>query len=176
MAVLNQVGNSLTGLTGTGAFVGANTPTLITPALGVATATSINFGGTALSTYLQGTWAPTLVSSGGGTPTYTLQQGIYTQIGNRVFFSVNLVLATLGTLAAGSLTITGLPTAAAASVALACAFQTLTAGSITSVAAVTMNASTSITLYLFNAGSLAALDQANLQGTSQFVIGGNYNV
>ena len=42
MATINQVGNSLTGLTGTGSFVGANTPTLITPVLGVATATSVN--------------------------------------------------------------------------------------------------------------------------------------
>lgn len=43
MATKNQVGNSLTGSTGTGAFVGANTPTLITPELGVATADSIAF-------------------------------------------------------------------------------------------------------------------------------------
>ncbi len=42
MAVINQVGNALTGSTGTGAFVGENTPTLITPVLGVATGTSFN--------------------------------------------------------------------------------------------------------------------------------------
>lgn len=37
MAAINQVGNALTGTTGTGAFVGANTPTLITPLLGTPT-------------------------------------------------------------------------------------------------------------------------------------------
>lgn len=46
MAAVNSVGNSLTGLTGTGTFVGANTPTLITPILGVATATSLVFSPT----------------------------------------------------------------------------------------------------------------------------------
>lgn len=33
MAVLNQVGNSLTGLTGTGTFVGSNSPTITTPVI-----------------------------------------------------------------------------------------------------------------------------------------------
>lgn len=45
MPIINQVGNSLTGLTGTGAFVGANTPTLITPVLGAATGTSVVLSG-----------------------------------------------------------------------------------------------------------------------------------
>jgi hypothetical protein len=44
MATNNAVNTSLSGQTGTGNFVGANTPTLITPVLGVATGTSINFG------------------------------------------------------------------------------------------------------------------------------------
>jgi hypothetical protein len=46
MSFINQVGNSLTGLTGTGNFVGANTPTLITPNIGVATGTSLTFSPT----------------------------------------------------------------------------------------------------------------------------------
>lgn len=41
MAAVNQVGNTLTGATGTGNFVGANTPTLITPVIGAATGTSL---------------------------------------------------------------------------------------------------------------------------------------
>jgi len=44
MAVVNSTGNALTGSTGTGNFVGANTPTLITPVLGAATGTSLNLG------------------------------------------------------------------------------------------------------------------------------------
>jgi hypothetical protein len=39
--VVNAVGNALTGTTGTGNFVGANTPTLITPVIGAATGTSL---------------------------------------------------------------------------------------------------------------------------------------
>lgn len=127
-------------------------------------------------TYLEGTFTPTLVSSGGGAPTYTLQQGLYTQMGNRIYFSINLVLATTGTLGAGTLTIAGLPTAAAASVALSTAFQSLAVGAITATAAVTSNASTSITVYKFASGSLTQLADTDLQGTSQFLISGNYNV
>ncbi len=36
-SVINSVGNALTGITGTGTFVGANTPTLNTPVLGTPT-------------------------------------------------------------------------------------------------------------------------------------------
>jgi hypothetical protein len=46
MAVLNQVGNALAGSTGTGAFVGATSPTLVTPILGAASASSISFTST----------------------------------------------------------------------------------------------------------------------------------
>ena len=42
MATINIIGNALSGTTGTGNFVGATSPTLVTPTLGVATATSIN--------------------------------------------------------------------------------------------------------------------------------------
>ena len=42
MATNNAVNTSLSGQTGTVAFVGSTTPTLVTPILGVATATSIN--------------------------------------------------------------------------------------------------------------------------------------
>lgn len=46
MTTINAVNNGLAGATGTGNFVGANTPTLITPNLGVATATSLIFNPT----------------------------------------------------------------------------------------------------------------------------------
>ncbi len=46
MSIVNEIGNTLAGQTGTGNFVGANTPTLITPVLGVASATSISFSST----------------------------------------------------------------------------------------------------------------------------------
>lgn len=63
MATNNAVNVGLSGATGTGNFVGANTPTLITPALGAATATSINFGASATNGLI-GVTGATNASSG----------------------------------------------------------------------------------------------------------------
>lgn len=52
-------------------------PVMTTPTLGVAAATSINFGQTALSNYTESTWTPSL----GGTATYAGRDGRYTRIG-----------------------------------------------------------------------------------------------
>ncbi|HJY22892.1 MAG TPA: hypothetical protein VJ279_08415 [Hanamia sp.] len=98
--------------TGSGAPVLANTPTLITPVLGAATATSINFGGSTLSNYTEGTWVPTITGSTTN-PTsvgYSTQLGNYTRIGNVVYYHVTLIVnsLTIGA-AAGDLQITGLP-------------------------------------------------------------------
>jgi len=46
MSTNNAVNTSLSGQTGTGNFVGANSPALITPTLGAATATSLTFSPT----------------------------------------------------------------------------------------------------------------------------------
>ena len=58
-----------------------------------------------LDDYAERTWTPILISSGGGAPTYTAQQGVYVKVGQLVFINGRIVLATLGTLAAGSLTV-----------------------------------------------------------------------
>lgn len=54
MAVNNQINVSLSGVNAlaSGSFVGLDTPTLITPDLGVATATSVDFGGTSTAGFL----------------------------------------------------------------------------------------------------------------------------
>lgn len=67
--------------------------TLVAPVLGVATATSINFGGGALSTYVPWTnYTPTVTSSVGGDtiPVYSTNSGRYTRIGNVVHVDINL--------------------------------------------------------------------------------------
>ena len=46
MATNNAVNTSLAGQTGTGTFVGATSPTLVTPVLGAASATSLSFSST----------------------------------------------------------------------------------------------------------------------------------
>lgn len=78
-------------------------PTMTTPTLGVASATSINFGQTALSYYGEGTWTPTL----GGSATYTAQAGRYTRVGRFVFASFRLDVNAIGT--GSTSTISGLP-------------------------------------------------------------------
>lgn len=62
-----------------------------------------------LNDYEEGNWTPAIVSSGGGAATYVRQIGTYTKIGNRVLIQCEIDLATKGTLAAGDLSISGLP-------------------------------------------------------------------
>jgi hypothetical protein len=94
---------ALTDETGSGAAVFATSPTLVTPTLGAATATSINFGETALNYYGEGTWTPSL----GGNTTYSTQSGIYTRVGRLIDCQCDLAVTTLGT--GSTTTISGLP-------------------------------------------------------------------
>lgn len=64
--------------------------------------------------YSTGSWTPTIVSSGGGAPTYSTQTAAYTKIGRLVNANFFMTLATLGTLAAGTITVGGLPFTASA--------------------------------------------------------------
>ena len=76
---------------------------------GAIQASSINFGGTSLNTYVQNTFTPGIAFGGGTTGiTYTSQAGKYTQIGNVVFFSFSVVLSNKGS-STGTATFTGLP-------------------------------------------------------------------
>jgi len=98
-----------------GALATANSGVLATDGSGVPsitatpTVTSITFGsGTALSSYVQGTWTPTIVGgSVAGSTTYVAQNGYYTRIGNIVYVQgfINISAAT-GT---GDATIGALP-------------------------------------------------------------------
>lgn len=108
---ISSVGNttSITSQTGTGTkFVVDTSPTLITPILGVAAATSINFGGTnPLATYSSGTWTPTWTGlTVVGTPTY---QGTWTKIGRIVFCTLRVSSTTTTTSIANTTNFTGLP-------------------------------------------------------------------
>lgn len=105
----------LTDETGTGAAVFATSPALVTPILGVAAATSINFGGQALSAYNESlTFTPALLASG-STFSYATQSGVYNRTGNRIDYHIIITLNTSGnTLTGNTLTLTGLPAAAKA--------------------------------------------------------------
>ena len=111
MTTINSVGNILAGVTGTGNFVGANTPTLITPVLGAATATSINFGGSSLANYVATTpFTPTVTfgTPGDLTVAYSINSAFYIQIGSLVYFSMVLRFTPTYTTASGNIIFSGL--------------------------------------------------------------------
>lgn len=143
--------------------------------LGVATATSINFGGTTLSTFTESTWVPTLASSGGGTCTYSIQAAAYSRIGNRVFFNANIILASTS-LSAGTLSITGLPFACSgfASVSVYSAANAATA--ITQIQGFIGNGNSFVSLSRYAGGAATLLASTDITASSQFFITGSYPV
>lgn len=115
MAILNAVGNALTGSTGSGTFVGSTSPTLVTPTLGVASATSINFGGSALSYYTEGTFTPvaSFLTPGDLSVSYSRQLGYYTRTGRQVDVTGSLLFTPTYSTATGTFRIEGFPFASA---------------------------------------------------------------
>jgi hypothetical protein len=111
MAAKNAVGNALTGATGTGNFVGSTSPTLVTPTLGVASATSINFGQDDFNYYDKGTFTPTWSYSTPGdlSVSYVTQSGIYARLGDTIHVIIKLACTPTYTTASGTLRIGGLP-------------------------------------------------------------------
>ncbi len=112
MATNNNVNTPLSGNTGTGNFVGANTPTLITPVLGVATATSLGFGGDLIATFNKNTsWTPvfTCATPGDLSVSYSTQIGVYTVLANQYFVRFSLVCTPTFSTASGAIRISGLP-------------------------------------------------------------------
>lgn len=101
--------------TGTGSAVFGTSPTitsaaLVTPSLGIATATSINFGQTAFNHYQEGTWTPVIGGSGGTSgQSYDANTiGWYTRVGRKVDCQFYVALTTKGTITT-NVQIQGLP-------------------------------------------------------------------
>ena len=116
MATNNMLNVGLLGSTGTGSFVGSNTPSLVTPNIGVATATSINLGVSTLNNYTELTsWTPTFtfVTVGDLSIAYTTQTGFYTRIGDVVYLYCYIKFTPTYTTASGQGRIASLPFAAA---------------------------------------------------------------
>jgi hypothetical protein len=87
-------------------------PSFTTPALGVASATSITFGGAVLSNYTETTWAPSFTGlTVVGTPTYTAN---CTRVGRLVLFSIRIQSTTSTASAGGGGSYFGLPVVPAA--------------------------------------------------------------
>ncbi len=90
-------GTGVTTSTGSVNVVLSTSPTLVTPILGAATATSITFGGAVLSTYAANTWSPTItkVANLSGTPTVVKAQ--YNRVGNMVCYQLRITGLTIDT-------------------------------------------------------------------------------
>jgi len=95
--------------TGSGALVRQTSPSLVTPELGVATATSVNFGDNALNYYKEGTWIPDLQFGDAKIGiAYTTQAGEYIKIGKKVSLTGYIKLSSKGS-SEGKAEIKGLP-------------------------------------------------------------------
>lgn len=94
-----------TGATGSGNMVFATAPTL-----GVVAATSINFGGGALASYVPWTsFTPGITFGGGATGVvYVAQQGFYSRVGDICNFIIRMVLSSNGS-STGAALVTNLP-------------------------------------------------------------------
>lgn len=166
-------GTGATANTGSGNNVLATSPTLVTPVLGAATATSINFGQTTLSTYQEGTFTPVLTFGGASVGiTYSAQTGRYTRIGRMVMYEVRLTLSSKGS-STGSATITGLPFAAGS--------RAYAAAYIASMAVGVSNPMVEIdttTLFLVNvaSGTVAAITNSDFTNTTTFQLTGTYSI
>lgn len=99
------------GSSGTGNVVRVTSPALITPDLGVASATSINFGQDPLNYYEEGEFSPTITCATPGdlNVTYSSQDGEFTRIGNRYDFEAFVTFTPTYTTASGVIRMAGFP-------------------------------------------------------------------
>lgn len=166
---------ALTDETGTGSAVFANTPTLVTPVLGAATATSINFGGSTLSAFVDSTsFTPTLSFGGASVGiTYSVQSGKYSRIGNIVIFTLQVNLSSKGS-STGVAAIGGLPINCTPQTAISIFGTNLAVGTTTSLQAIIGAGGTSILLYKYAAGSATQLANTDFGGSDALNISGAY--
>jgi len=158
--------------------IAATNMNLTTPTLGVASATSINFGGGALGNYVPFTAFTPVIAFGGASVgvTYGTQIGFYMRIGSLIFFTIRLVLTSKGS-STGSATITGLPIS---SNATTCTYAySFTGETITyatgHLSALMGSGSTTVSLYTqLTASNLTALADTNFANISGLYISGSY--
>jgi len=149
----NAVGSTSVGATGTVLIgnTGADPTFSAAPTL-----TSVTFGaGTALSTYVQGTFIPALTFGGGNTGiTYNTQVGKYTQIGNIVYFLFRIFLTNKGS-STGAASITGFPVASYSGQqgACSCIYQSLTLATYSEIGLQMNSGATTATLIASSAAS-----------------------
>jgi hypothetical protein len=132
-----------------------------------------------LDDYEEGTWTPG-VSFGGGTTgiTYSAQNGSYTKIGNRVYFSGRLALSNKGS-STGAALITGLPFTLANSNAnqSPCAIYFDAVSFANQMFALSTINNTTISLFeVTEAGVATALADTDFQNASVVRVAGHYYI
>ncbi len=152
---------------------GTNWVTTVTPSV-----TSITLsGGTALSTFVTGTFTPNFLLGGAATGmTYNIRQGSYTQIGDMIFYAVYINLSAVGS-STGAATITGFPVNWIYYTAPVNFFYdvTCTAG-YTNITGAFVGGTAQMNLNQLGSGqtSAAALSNTNLGATPTIAISGFY--
>lgn len=147
-----------------------NTSKVMFPATQVPSA-----GANDLDDYEEGTFTPLVQFSGLSVGvTYTTQTGKYTKIGNRVFFSLVVVLSSKGS-SAGTATVAGLPFTPASSGQSAVAGLPVFTG-VTGIVTVGITGTTALSLRIHNNGGEANLDDTKCTNVTQFVISGQFEV
>jgi len=170
----NITGYSASGATGTTTtnLVFSTSPTLVTPTLGAALATSIQFGsGSVLSSYETGTWTPVL-QFGTNTQTITVNLATYVKVGKSV--TINMQITWAAKSGSGRVYITGLPFAkeGGGTVALLAGCP---AGSVTTSAAIFYNVDGGGTVLNF-AEQAGDIDSSSLAASGALFCSGTYFV
>lgn len=130
-----------------------------------------------LDDYEEGAFTPALQFGGAAVDiTYSVQQGLYTKIGNRVYFTIRLTLTNKGT-SVGNAAIVGLPFAANASTRFnpMSVWWTNMATGLQPFFFVDTN-STTITCQVNNSGSSANSANGSYNNNSNITISGSYQV
>lgn len=142
---------------------------------------SLRFGGSTggtLSTYIAPTaWTPVLTFGGGSTGiTYSIQTGIYSQIGSMVTFQMEILLTNKGS-STGSCLITGLPGTASPSDNAASLVYSVLTFTTAPTAQVILSGTTVIQLMqAASTATFATLTDANFANTTRIQVSGRYFV
>lgn len=167
---------AVTDETGSGALVFATSPTLVTPTLGVASATSISFGNEALSAYDEGTWTPAMTFGGSATGiTYSTQTGIYVKIGKLVWIYGDIVLSNNGS-GSGQAEVTGLPVTASANTGQVIPFSSWanTSGVVGNLVGSVLSSTTRFQIFMSGGTIIASATDTTLTNTANITFSGCY--
>lgn len=139
---------------------------------------SLGTGGRAA---ISGSWTPTIVSSGGGSATYTEQLGSYSLFGRVCFFRAIININSAAGLSSGNLSVAGLPFSAASGNAnplVNIAFDTGVTFIANAGAIVGLVSGSSVNLYfqMSNGGALTLITTSELASSSSVYVAGFYEI